>query len=137
MHTFLKISKKYKIYSINVWMLLLLLSLFSRVELFPTPETAAHQAAWFLGFSRQEHWSGLPLKVKVKSLSPVWLLVTSWTAAYQAPPSMGFTRPECLNTYVQLTLEYMLENTILPPRIVWCISGATFLHLIIRIKLVA
>ena len=33
-------------------------------------------------------------KVKVKSLSHVWLLVTPWTAAYQAPPSMGFSRRE-------------------------------------------
>ena len=33
-------------------------------------------------------------KVKVKSLSLVWLLATSWTAAYQAPPSMGFSRQE-------------------------------------------
>ena len=33
-------------------------------------------------------------KVKVKSLSHVWLLVTPWTAAYQAPPSMGFSRQE-------------------------------------------
>ena len=33
-------------------------------------------------------------KVKVKLLSFVWLLVTSWTAAYQAPPSMGFSRQE-------------------------------------------
>ena len=32
--------------------------------------------------------------MKVKSLSPVQLLATSWTAAYQAPPSMGFSRPE-------------------------------------------
>ena len=41
-------------------MLLLLLSHFSRVRLCATPETAAHQAPLFLGFSRQEHWSGLP-----------------------------------------------------------------------------
>ena len=34
-------------------------------------------------------------KVKVKSLSRVWLLATPWTAAYQAPPSMGFSRQEC------------------------------------------
>ena len=34
------------------------------------------------------------VKVKVKSLSPVWLSVTSWTAAYQAPPSLGFSRQE-------------------------------------------
>ena len=101
------------------------------------------------GFSRQEHWSGLPFpspmlesesesevaqscpaisdpmdcslpgssihgifqirvlewvaisfsnawkwKVKVKSLSRVWLLATLWTVAYQAPPSMGFSRQE-------------------------------------------
>ena len=31
-------------------------------------------------------------KVKVKSLSRVWLLATPWTAAYRAPPSMGFSR---------------------------------------------
>ena len=40
--------------------LLLLLSRFSRVRLCATPETAAHQAPPSLGFSRQEHWSGLP-----------------------------------------------------------------------------
>ena len=40
---------------------LLLLSHFSRVRLCVTPETAAHQAPPSLGFSRQEHWSGLPL----------------------------------------------------------------------------
>ena len=33
-------------------------------------------------------------KVKVKSLSHVPLLTTSWTVAYQAPPSMGFSRQE-------------------------------------------
>ena len=39
---------------------LLLLSRFSRFRLCATPETAAHQAPRSLGFSRQEHWSGLP-----------------------------------------------------------------------------
>ena len=41
-------------------LLLLLLSRFSHVQLCATPETAAHQASPSLGFSRQEHWSGLP-----------------------------------------------------------------------------
>ena len=41
-------------------LLLLLLSRFSRVRLCATPEMAAHQAPLSLGFSRQEHWSGLP-----------------------------------------------------------------------------
>ena len=40
--------------------LLLLLSCYSRVRLCVTPQTAAHQAPPSLGFSRQEHWSGLP-----------------------------------------------------------------------------
>ena len=33
----------------------------SRVGLFVTPGTAARQAPLSMGFSRQEHWSGLPL----------------------------------------------------------------------------
>ena len=33
-------------------------------------------------------------KMKVKSLSRVWLLATPWTAAYQAPLPMGFSRKE-------------------------------------------
>ena len=41
-------------------LLLLLLSRFSRVQLCATPQTAAHKAPPSLGFSRQEHWSGLP-----------------------------------------------------------------------------
>ena len=41
-------------------MWVLLLSRFSRVRLCATPQTAAYQAPPSLGFSRQEHWSGLP-----------------------------------------------------------------------------
>ena len=32
----------------------------SRVRLFATPRTSAHQAAVSMEFSRQEHWSGMP-----------------------------------------------------------------------------
>ena len=42
-----------------------------------------------ISFSNTWKW-----KVKVKSLSHVWLLATPWTAAYQAPLSMGFSRQE-------------------------------------------
>ena len=42
-----------------------------------------------ISFSNAWKW-----KVKVKSLSRVWLLVTTWTAVHQAPPSMGFSRQE-------------------------------------------
>ena len=44
----------------DMLLLLLLRSRFSRVPLCVTPWTAAHQAPPSLGFSRQEHWSGLP-----------------------------------------------------------------------------
>ena len=37
-----------------------MLSRFSCVRLFVTLWTVAHQAPLSMGFSRQEHWSGLP-----------------------------------------------------------------------------
>ena len=54
--------------------MLLLLSLFSRVQLCTTPQMGAHQTPPSLGFSRQEYWSGLPFpspSTKVKSESEV------------------------------------------------------------------
>ena len=42
-------------------LLLLLLCRFSHFQPCATPQTAAHQPPPSLGFSRQEHWSGLPL----------------------------------------------------------------------------
>ena len=42
-----------------------------------------------ISFSNAWMW-----KVKVKSLTRVWLLATPWTAAYQAPLSTGFSRQE-------------------------------------------
>ena len=46
--------------TIKLLLLLLLLSHFSSVRLCATPKMAAYQAPLSLGFSRQEHWSGLP-----------------------------------------------------------------------------
>ena len=42
-----------------------------------------------ISFSNVWKW-----KVKVKSLTCVWLLATPWTVAYGAPSSMGFSRQE-------------------------------------------
>ena len=42
-----------------------------------------------ISFSNAWKW-----KVKVKSLSRVWLFSTPWTATCQAPPSTGFSRQE-------------------------------------------
>ena len=76
---------------------LLLLSRFSVVRLCATPYTEAHQAPPSLGFSRQEHWSGLPFSCpkresEVTQSCPT--LSDPVTAAYQALPSMGFSRRE-------------------------------------------
>ena len=59
--TLLNLAKGNNEVSVLINDLLLLLSHFSRVQLCATPETAAHQALPSLRFSRQEHWSGLPL----------------------------------------------------------------------------
>ena len=46
--------------SIHYTFTICVLSHFSRVRLCATPWTLAHQAPLSMGFSRQEHWSGLP-----------------------------------------------------------------------------
>ena len=47
-------------------------------------------------------------KVKVKSLSRIWLLATPWTAAYQVPPSRGSSRQEHQSG---VPLEYNISGT--------------------------
>ena len=57
----------------------------------PVPEILQARTLEWVAISFSNAWKW---KVKVKSLSRVWLLATPWTAAYQAPPSMGFSRQE-------------------------------------------
>ena len=79
----------------NIWinslllllLLLLLLSSFSRVRLCATPETAAHQAPRSLGFSRQEHWSGLPFPSPMRE-SEKWKWSRSVVSDPQRPHGM-------------------------------------------------
>ena len=52
----------------HIYSTLLLLSGFSHVQPCATPEMAAHQAPSSLGFSRQEHWSGLPFPSAIYGL---------------------------------------------------------------------
>ena len=81
-------------------LLLLLLSHFSCVRLCATPQTAAHQAPPSLGFSRQEHWSGLPFSSPMhESESEVTQSCPTLRdpmdcSLPQAPPSMGFSMQE-------------------------------------------
>ena len=69
-------------------LLLLLLSHFSRVRLCATPEMTAHQVPPSLGFSRQEHWSGLPFpspvhKSKKWNWSPSVVSDSEWPHGLQ------------------------------------------------------
>ena len=61
-----------------------------------------------ISFSSAWKW-----KVKVKSLSHIWLFATPWTAAHQAPPSMGFSGQQCWSRVPLPSLEitYQLPST--------------------------
>ena len=64
------------------------ISRFSRVRLCATPWTAAHQAPPSLGFSKQEHWNGLPCWNLAKrgqfvTIAVVFLLVGIWNGDQQ------------------------------------------------------
>ena len=58
---------------------------------FPIPGIPQVRILEWVAISFSNAWKW---KVKVKSLSHVWLLATPQTAAYQAPLSMGFSRQE-------------------------------------------
>ena len=75
-------------------MLLLLLSHFSRVQLCATPQTAPHQAPRSLGFSRQEHWSGLPFPSPMHA-SEKWKWSRSVASDPQQPHGLQPTRLLC------------------------------------------
>ena len=55
--------------------------LLSRVRLFATLRTVAHQASLSIEFSRQEYWSGLPLPSPEKLPNPG---IKPWSPAWQA-----------------------------------------------------
>ena len=57
----------------------------------PVPGILQARTLEWVAISLSNAWKW---KVKVKSLSRVWLFATPWTAAYQFPPSMGFSRQE-------------------------------------------
>ena len=55
----------------------------SRVWLFATPWTAAHQAPPSMGFSRQEYWSGLPSPSPLEAYRPALIPVASFSCVKQ------------------------------------------------------
>ena len=105
----------------NIWdwhktLLLLLLSCFSHVRLCATPQTAAHQAPPSLGFSRQEHWSGLPFpspmhksgkwkgsrSVVSDSLQPHGLQPTRLLCPWEFPGKSTGVGCQCIYTLVYI-----------------------------------
>ena len=79
-----------------------MLSRFSRVQLCATPWTVARQAPLSLGFSRQEHWSGLPCPPPghlpdpgIEPGSPA-LQVDSLLLSHQEGPEGGHAPPRLL-----------------------------------------
>ena len=81
-----------------------MLSRFSRVQLFVTPWTLAHQATLSMGFSRQEYWSRLPFPppgdlpdsgIKPTSFSSPALAGRHWQAGFLplAPPGTLYVLP--------------------------------------------
>ena len=63
----------------KAWKWKVKVKLLSRVRLFMTPWTAAHQAPLSVGFSRQEYWSGSPLpstcQILFRYLNKIQILV--------------------------------------------------------------
>ena len=72
-------------------LLLLLLSRFSRVWLCVTPWTAAYQASPSMGFSRQEHWTGLPFPSPIHE-SGKWRWSCSVVSNSWRPHGLQLTR---------------------------------------------
>ena len=68
-----------------------MLGRFSRVWLCATPQSAAHQTPLSLGFSRQEHWSGLPFPSPVHE-SEKWTWSRSVVSDPQRPHGLQPTR---------------------------------------------
>ena len=54
-----------------------------------------------ISFSNAWKW-----RVKVKSLSRVWLLATPWTAAYQAPPVHGIFQARVLKWFSRYSIAF-------------------------------
>ena len=111
----------------------------SRVRLYATPWTVAHQAPLFMGFSRQEYWSGLPCPpsgdfpdpgIKPASLaSPeltggffttraTWEAITQFSSVAQSCPTL--CSPMDCSTSGFPVHHQLLEPTQTHPLRLWC-----------------
>ena len=70
-----------------------MLSCFSRLQLFATQWTVARQALLFIGFFRQEYWSGLPFPppgiFPTQGCNPSLLHLLHWQAGFLPLSNLG------------------------------------------------
>ena len=93
------------------FLLLLLLSRFSRVRLCVTPQTSAHQAPPSLGFSRQEHWRGCHFLLQcmiAKSESEVAQSCLTLSDPMDQPGCCGC---RCFFTWLRRPWEFPVNST--------------------------
>ena len=111
-------------------LLLLLLSCFSRVRLCATPETATHQAPPSQGFSRQEHWSGLPFPSPKRESEVTELCATLSDPMDCSPPgssihgifqarvlewgAIAFSNTQLRQIFIYFTTHMKLEDFVTP-----------------------
>ena len=102
--------------------------LLSRVRLFETLWTVAHQAPPSMGFSRQEYWSGLPFSSPKKKMIPL-VPNPNWSPCCSSPenlaPAWPFSSPSLCHEQRQLLIIWISQLT------TWSQISSHFLILII------
>ena len=78
----------------NAWKWKVKVKSFSRVQLFATPWTVAHQAPPSMGFSRQEYWSGVPLPSPFVLLTWTYNNAQGHTSQTASPSTLAGMSPE-------------------------------------------
>ena len=103
----------------NAWKWKMKVKSLSRVQLFATPCTIAHQAPPSMGFSRQEYWSGVPspspweiVKEKNSVLTILWLFCI-WRKLEMWKTSMrGYlmSRPQIKKLFWSIVFSYPTQQ---------------------------
>ena len=93
----------------NAWKWKVKVNSLSRVRLFKTPQTAAHQVPPSMGFSRQEYWSGVPSHQWIDAFE-LWcwrrLLRVPWTARRSNQSILKEISPKCSLDGLMLKLKH-------------------------------
>jgi len=87
----------------KAWKWKVKVNLLSRVRLFATPQTAAHQAPLSMGFSRQEYWSGVPLPSPCTYILHVYIYVYIYIYMYICIYIYMYFTPHIFCMYIYVT----------------------------------